>query len=60
MTVHQRVLYLEKHVGIEYDPSTLLIRRIESLETNIYGESKNTDEAIQARIDNLEASLFDK
>ena len=60
MTVHQRVLFLEKNVGVKHDPSALLIRRIEFLEKNIYGESKDKDVTNIKRMNDLHASFFGK
>ena len=60
MTVHQRVLCMEESVGLKHDPSAVLIRRIEFLETNIFGEIQDSGKALTERVDYLEVSFFGK
>ena len=60
VTTHQRILFMEKSIGLKHDPSAFLIRRIQFLETNICEESQKSGKALLERVDNLEVSYFGK
>ena len=58
-TVRDRLIFLEDKSGFKHDSSEILIRRIEYLEMNIFGEIKDIGEPISRRMKSLETAFFD-